>query len=318
MAVVAVITNPNARHNRRNPSIAPSLAYVLGERGELVSPADLPALAHTAERLCARGVDLVCVNGGDGTVHQTVTAIARAYLPAGKPLPSFAVLRGGTMNIIADSVGVKVGAEAALGRLVEALHRGAPLPTTRRFLLEVDLGEGPPVYGFLSGNGVISGFLEAYYARPEPTPRDAGALLARAAWSALTGGALAAQLARPFRGDVRADGVSLGSKDWVAVALGTVEQMGLGFRVFHQIREGQPAFQYVALGGSLADVARELPSLYRGRGVHLRHDRTGLARELELVSDGPIGVMVDGDLYSAPAGRLRYRLGPEVTFVLPE
>lgn len=313
--VVAVITNPMTRHNRRNPALVPALAYVLGERGEVVSPSDLPALAATADRFRERGVDLVCVNGGDGTVHQVVTAIARAY--AGRPLPSFAVLRGGTMNIIADSVGVRLGAEAALGRLVEALHREAPLPSTWRHLIEVDLGAGPPVYGFLSGNGIIARFLEEYYQRSEPVPRDAALLLARAAASALVGGRLAARLTRPFRGEVWVDGAPLPGASWVAVALGSIEQMGLGFRVFPQVGAA-PAFQYVALGGTVGDVARELPSLYRGRGVSRPGDRTDLARELVLTSDEPLRLMVDGDFYESPGGRVTYRVGPSVRFVVPE
>jgi diacylglycerol kinase (ATP) len=315
MSAVAVVTNPRSRHNRRNPALGPALAYVLGEKGELVSPSDLGALASTAERFRDRGVEVLCVNGGDGTIHQVLTAMARAYGDA--PLPAFAVLRGGTMNIIADSVGVRLGAEATLGRIVEALHAGEELPTTTRRLLRVDLDDQAPYYGFLSGNGLIARFLELYYEQPDPTPLDAGLLLARGAASALVGGALIRRLTRPYSGKVAVDGVELPGERWAAVAIGSIEQMGLGFRVFPRLAESPDWFQYVALGGSVADVARELPSLYRGRGVHRPADRTDLATELLMTSPEPVQLMIDGDFYVASAGRVRYSLGPSVRFLLP-
>ena len=77
------------------------------------------------------------------------------------------------------------------------------------------------------------------------------------------------------------------------------------------------AFQYVALGGSVADVARELPSLFRGRGVHRPADWSGLGAALELFGEGPLPLMVDGDFFTAPSGRVRVRVGPPVTFLLP-
>jgi diacylglycerol kinase (ATP) len=315
-ALVAVINNPKSRQNREDPSIAPGLVDILGGHGELVSPDDLPALAATAERFRARGVELVAVHGGDGTVHQVMTAVARAY--AGHDLPSFLLLRGGTMNIVADSVGMKLEARTALSRLVRAVRAGQRPPSTRRYVLEVDLGGGePPLYGFLVGNGIIARFLEEYYARPEPTPRDAAGLLSRAALSALVGGPLARRLARPFRGGVTVDGQVLPGDQWVAVAVGSIEQMGLGFRVFPDLKPDVAAFQYVALGGSLADVAWELPSVFRGRGVHRPGNRSGLGADLELLEAGPLQLMVDGDFYTAPSGRVRVRIGPPVTFLLP-
>jgi diacylglycerol kinase family enzyme len=315
MSAVAVVTNPRSRHNRRNPDLGPALAYVLGEKGELVSPHDLSALAATAERFRERGVEVVCVNGGDGTIHQVLTALVRAYGEA--PLPAFAVLRGGTMNIVADSVGVRVDARSMLGEVVEALHGGAPLPTTARRALKVELDDQPPFYGFLSGNGIIARFLEVYYERPEPTPIDAAWLLARGAASAMVGGALIRRLTRPYSGRVAVDGAELPGERWVATAIGSIEQMGLGFRVFSRLAEDPDRFQYVALGGSVADTARELPSLYRGRGVHRPKDRSDLAGELVLTSGEPIQLMIDGDFYVAQQGRVRYTLGPSVRFLLP-
>lgn len=315
MAPVAVVTNPRSRHNRRNPALGPALAGMLGEKGELLSPADLPALSETAARFRDRGGEVLGVNGGDGTLHQVLTAVVRAYGDA--PLPSIVVLRSGTMNIVADSVGMRIGPEEALSNLVDARHHGQPIPSTTRRLLKVEIDDQPPQYGFLSGNGLIARFLEVYYEKPEPTPLHAAWLLARAAASVFVRGKLAQRLTRPYLGGVAADGRALEGERWVAVAIGSIEQMGLGFRVFPRVAEGADHFQYVALGGSMVDTARELPSLYRGHGVHRPADRTDLATTLELTSHEPIQLMLDGDFYVAHGGRVRYSLGPSVRFLLP-
>ncbi|MEQ1569757.1 MAG: diacylglycerol kinase family protein [Myxococcota bacterium] len=312
---VAVVTNPRSRHNRNNPQLQPALAYVLGERGELVSPSDLGALAQTVRRFRDRGTEVLCVNGGDGTLHQVITAAARVWGDA--PMPALALLRGGTMNIVADSVGVRVDAETMLGRVVEAIHTGDPLPTVTRRLLRVEVDDQPPFFGFLSGNGIIARFLELYYERPDPTPLSAGWLLARGAMSALVGGPLIRRLTRPYSGRVEVDGVDLGGDRWVAVALGSIEQMGLGFQVFPRAAEDPDRFQFVAMGGSVSDVARELPSLYRGRGVRRPENRSNLAAQLVFRSDEPIQLMIDGDFYVAARGRVRYTVGPSVRFLLP-
>ena len=313
MTTVAVVANPKSRLHRRYPGLTNALATVLGEKGELVTPTDLGALAESAARFRDRGVDLVCVNGGDGTLHQVVTALVRTYGEEAA-LPRIAILRGGTMNIIADSIGIRGGAEQTLGRIVDALHTGAELPTTVCRPMRITVDDGVPYYGFLSGNGIIARYLELYYEHPDPSPLSAAWLLARGAASALVRGPLVKRLLRPYSGTVVVDGIPLPSERWTAVALGTVEQMGLGFRVFHLLADHPDTLQVVGIGSSVANLARELPSVYRGRGVHHPENTTRAARTVALESDEPIPLMIDGDFVRAER-RVRYALGPPIRFV---
>jgi diacylglycerol kinase (ATP) len=318
---IAVVTNPRSRHNRRNPDLSEALASVLGDGGEIVTPDDLDALAATADRLRERGVDLLCVNGGDGTLHQVLTALIRSWGEA-TPLPRICLLRGGTMNIVADSVGVRLGPQDMLARVVAARREGAPIATTTRRTMRIVADDRPPLYGFLAGNGIIARFLELYYEQPDPGPRDAALLLLRGACSAVVQGPLIRQLMRPYVGRVVADGVPLrgldGAEDrWTAVALGTVEQMGLGFRVFPMTVDHPDVIGIVAIGSSVARLAAELPSVYLGRGVHRVGNSTHAVAELVLEADEPIPLMVDGDFCRADAGRVRIGLGPAVNFVIP-
>lgn len=316
MSGIGVITNPTSRRNRRDPGVARALSYVLGERGELAAPCDLDALAATLRHFRDREIDVLCVNGGDGTVHQAVTAMVRAYQD-GPALPALVVLRGGTMNIIADSVGVSVSPERMLTQVVDAFHSGEALPERTVRLMEVEIDGAPPRYGFLAGNGVIAGFLQVYYERDHPTPVDAATLLARAAASALTGGPLVKRILRPWRGTVTVDGQAWDGREWVAIALGTVEEMGFGFRVFHEVADNPDKVQVVGIGSSVARLATELPRLYAGRGTRDPANRCALSRELILQGDQRFPIMIDGDLYEATEGRVRARSGPAVRLLLP-
>ncbi|CAN5921425.1 hypothetical protein BH11MYX3_BH11MYX3_17990 [soil metagenome] len=53
----------------------------------------------------SRGIDLVILGGGDGTVVMGLTLIAEACRGMGRPEPAIGVLRLGTGNAIADTVG---------------------------------------------------------------------------------------------------------------------------------------------------------------------------------------------------------------------
>ena len=316
MGGIGVVTNPRSRKNKRNPVTAETLAYVLGERDHFHAPTNLDALAETAARFRAHSIDVLCINGGDGTVHQVMTAMVRAY--EGEPLPDVAILPGGTMNIVARSVGNRIRPEEMLEQVVSAYHGSTSLPGKEIHLLEVDLGdESPKLYGFISGNGVIPRFLERYYDSREPTPADAAWLLARAAVSAVVGGGFARRVTEPWRGEVHVDGVVWPHDVWSAVAIGSVEQMGLGFRVFHRLADCPDHFQIVGVGSSVATLAMGLPALRQGRGLAGRDNYTDIAKEVILVGAPDAPLTIDGDLYRAPTGRVRYTVGPKVTMRLP-
>ncbi len=65
---------------------------------------ELPALC---DQLCAQGVDLIAICGGDGTGQIVLTTLHDRHLAAGKPTPAIVLLRGGTMNTVARNLGIE-------------------------------------------------------------------------------------------------------------------------------------------------------------------------------------------------------------------
>ncbi|MDB4961299.1 MAG: Diacylglycerol kinase [Myxococcales bacterium] len=65
----------------------------------------------------ARGIDLVILGGGDGTIVMGLTLIAEACRGMGRPEPAIGVLRLGSGNAIADTVGATDDAPEDLAQL---------------------------------------------------------------------------------------------------------------------------------------------------------------------------------------------------------
>jgi len=317
MGGIAVVSNPRARANRANPGLVRRLAYVLGDEGEVAQPPDLDHLEEAMARFRDRGVDVLCVSGGDGTLHKTLSAAVRVY-GAGRALgeivlPRVAILRSGTVNTMARNVGVRLGPDDMLGRIVAAWHQGAPLQLVERTLLVVNGLDA----GFLFGTGVLARFMEAYYAGKEgPGPWKAVKVLARTVASALTRGPFAAAMFRrdPLR--VVADGREWAAPAFSAVAAGTMADIGLGFRPFFRAPAHLDHLHALGFACDAEVVAKALPRIYLARPIGHPAVTDEIMRRLviESTDGGGVGFMMDGDFL--PGGpRLVVEAGPRVRFV---
>jgi diacylglycerol kinase family enzyme len=308
---IAVVTNPRSRQNRRNPGIAGQLAYTLGTRGQVAAPRDRAELVEVAARFRDAEVDVLAINGGDGTAHVVLTAFLAAY--GDRPLPPVALLRGGTMNTVASGLGIRGTAATLLDALVRRYHQGEPFPTAERHLLVVDGAE--PRAGFLFGTGLLANFLEAYYEGAEPSPAKAALLLARAALSAVIDGAFIRRIMRPTEVEAEVDGVRWDATRFLSVCAGTVDDIGLGFRPFYESVRYPGRMHALGLHCSPLDVVRALPRIWRALPIEHPEVDSAVAGRLVLRSSTPIAYMVDGDFHQGDR-EITARVGPSVRFIL--
>lgn len=312
MAGIAVVTNPRSRANRRNPAIAGQLAYLLGSKGEVAQPKDLDELVETARRFRDLGIDILAINGGDGTSHTVLTAFVRAYGDA--PLPPVALLRGGTMNTVASGIGVRGTPAELLGRLVARYHSGEPIGTVERSLLCVP-GDVPQ-YGFLFGNGLISNFLEVYYEGSEPSPTKAAWILTKAVLSAFVGGELVRRLMRPVELEVLVDGKPWPWHRYLTVAVGTVDDIGLRFRPFHEAPKMIGHLHALGFACGPMDVVMELPRIRMAHATKHPDIGSAVAQRLVMRAERDIPYMIDGDFHVGGQS-LEVSVGPRVKLLLP-
>jgi diacylglycerol kinase family enzyme len=109
--------------------------------GRVRFTASLDEARHVVRAVLAKGVDLVVLGGGDGTVVMGLTLIAEACRGLGKPEPAIGVLRLGSGNAIADTVGATDDPPADLVKLARGFGAWTKVP-----MLEV-LGVRAPFVG---------------------------------------------------------------------------------------------------------------------------------------------------------------------------
>jgi len=157
MSGIGVVLNPKSRKNLRDPGAYDRLARKLEGRGVVREARSIDELYRIAEDFRALKIDLLGISGGDGTNHITLTGFIDVW---GGALPQIAFLRGGTMNTVANSVGVRRGKpEGLLARLIQdyAARASRPLRDVERHVMRI--GDH---YGFLFGTGTVRGFTAEY------------------------------------------------------------------------------------------------------------------------------------------------------------
>ncbi len=327
MSGIGVVINPRSRHNLRDPGAAGRLARQLGDRGIVRSAHSIDELYRIAEDFRRSDIDVLAISGGDGTNHVTLTGFIDVY--AGCTMPQVALLRGGTMNTVANAVGMRQGKpEGLLGRLMRAYAQRASLPleNVERHVMRVEPGSGAGVgdskahYGFLFGTGVVAGFLAEYYAGGAPSPLVAAQTLMRGIGSTLVGGQMIRRMARPFRGTVTlADGTRWDERDYLAIAAGTIAHIGLHFRPFHRYDELPGHFHVLGIHASPAAFVRELPRIHRAEPMRTSTTYDAVSTQMIVRAAGrptdPLRYMIDGDLHEG-RGELRVSVGPRVRLVV--
>lgn len=312
MPGIGLITNPRSRANLRDPSKPRKLGYLIGSHGTAEATKSLDDLYRVCEEFKKERIDVLGISGGDGTLHHTLTAMIRTYGDE-QPLPPVAILRGGTMNTVANSFGIKGATPKLLFELVDKHRRGVELEVFEREVLQV--GDR---YGFIFGNGIIYNFLHAYYATGHPSPQVAARLIGQAALSSMVGGPLSKRMYRRFRARVTVDGDTWAREDFITVAASVVEQIGLGFKPFYRCHERPGSFAVLGIHTTAAGFVAELPRIFQGRPMRKDKVIDAVAREVLIetldAAEAHLEYIIDGDTYAGER-TLRLRTGPRLKFV---
>jgi len=314
MASIGIVNNPRSRRNLRAPDTARRLRELLGPDGEVVDASTPEELGRAVELFRSAGIEVLGVNGGDGTLHVVLSAFAEAW--GVEQLPRVAILRGGSMNTVADALGLRGDPESFLRAVLDGHRAGRPWRTVERDLLAVHAAGAPVRHGFLFGTGIFVTFLDAYYRVKRPTALAAAGTFLRAVASSVFGGPLAEELARRDPFVVRSDGEEWPDERYLTVAAGSVSEIGFGFRPFGRCDEQPGFFHAVGVTGSALQLAAWLPAMWLGRPWRRSLAFDAVARDLQLEAPRPFRYMMDGDLYEAP-GQLRLVTGPSVRVIVP-
>ncbi len=294
---VGLISNPNSGHNRDQfEGIRSRIAQTPGIHHRITtSPADIvPALRE----LAARNIEVLAINGGDGTVAAILGELLESKLFAHPPL--IALLPGGTANMNAGDIGVRGALPKAVQRFCQWCEgeRDVSGKVAQRALLRVVTSNAPRArYGMFLGSGaVVHG---AEYAHQEIHSRglrdDFSLALGtlRTVWGVLRDDpAFNRHVAITLTLDDRAPA----QYDTLILAVSTLQRLAFGMRPFWSTEPG--AIRITLMEQGCTRFARTFFSIVRGRPSRNAIPASGYnshnANRIRLAMAGKINL--DGEL----------------------
>lgn len=135
-------------------------------------------LEDKVSKSVTRGDKLVIISSGDGGLGVAVTKYinaikdiygARTNEEIEEYLPTFLVVPSGTVNVVANNVGVKGNPAKIFSKVIKAYRdKGINgLDIKKRRILEVQEGSRQSKYGFMFAKGAVDNFMDLYYGNTE-------------------------------------------------------------------------------------------------------------------------------------------------------
>ena len=320
---LGVISNPTSRGNRKNLSkIAALLAKQPGIQHR--QTANSAAIRPTLEEFASHSVNVLAVNGGDGTVAAVLAQLLHDS-PFEQP-PRVVVLPGGTANMTAGDVGMSGKLLRAVTRLVEWTQgKQQDCQLLQRSVLRVQPSQQRAAsYGMFMGAGIIMQGTE--YAHKEIHSRGLGDQLSlglgllRTVWGWLRRDP---QFYQPVRlgyalDPAQDDGAEAEEQDTVLLLVSTLHRLFLGIQPYWGDEAG--SLRLTAILDPAEHFLRAFPAVLRGRPNRFVNSQAGYlshnARQhIKLYMDGSYNL--DGEIFHArrAEGPVIISNAGEITFI---
>lgn len=301
---VGVVHNPRSHANMGRDA-----EYWAPDDVMLVKPATREALEVDLRAFAARGVELLVIDGGDGTIRDVLSLLSRAF---GDRPPLIAILPSGKTNVLAIDLGV--ARDWTLREtLIAARSPGAVIKN--RAPLEVSWDDSrPTLRGFVFGLGA---FVRATRMSKSVNRMGAfqglsvGLTLAGAAAGALFGGARD-HWREGVPVDLSIDGEPAPKGPRFLLMATTLKRLPLGIKPFGPPREGLKALDVDAQPKRLLKALVTLLSGGDAPWLARRGYRRGDASTLRIETSESF--VLDGEIYEGTGG-MTVSLGPTLRFL---
>ena len=290
MAGIVIIHNTFARGNIRRPGILLKIKKIVGDYGEVVSTKTIDELPLVAELCLKREIDILGVNGGDGSMHTLLTAFINIYKD--HPLPKIIALRGGTMNTMPNSLKLKGKTLEILQKLIEKYTTRTPLDTIGQHLIKLN-----DKYGFMSGAGIPPNFLSAYYDGTTTGPWQGIKVIARTIGSVLIQGPFAKFIMAPAKCKLKVEEKELPDKEFVAILACTIREIGLGFTPTPRAYDKPGCFHFIATTIAPIKIIPKIPALWLGWDLNLPEVFSQPVSKAKIEPLANLRYMIDGEIY---------------------
>ncbi len=294
---VGVLTNPRSGGNKKGGRAVRKLldGWPDAMHREAFDPEGISKALSDFSR---NGVELIVVNGGDGTVHASLTILGNEKIFDQPPLLS--LLCAGTTSMLPRDVGVAGSPVAALQRVLEwAKSTNKDIVVRSRSILRVQR-HSDALYGMFFGAGAICEGIRAFHNKDNPMGWR-GQLMPMLTMLRLLL-AIFFNKIPPFLNKTGLNGHQLEKRADLFVLTSTLERLFLGMRPYWGTEEG-PLY-YTAVSTKPKNFLRILLSLF-GSGVsrHAKPENGYFSHNVEQVQlDIEGDFTLDGELYTPGDG----------------
>ncbi|MEL6737310.1 MAG: diacylglycerol kinase family protein [Pseudomonadota bacterium] len=310
---VGVIYNPRSHRNQ-----GADFDCGLCPQVHIATPGNRDALPKALSEFAEAGVDLLVINGGDGTVRDVLTC-GRAIF--GDDWPALAVIPKGKTNALTVDLGVPI--EWSLQDAIDAFEKWERVKRRPVELTDLNSITPSPVLGFILGAGAFTHATKAGQSAHKLGAFNSAVVAVTAIWGIAQ--AFLASRKNPWRrGSRMAIKLSQGRKTMAHSGSGdpefrqlllatTLENLPAGLRPFGRLRTG---LRMVAVDQINRRTTAMLPAVALGKvrsGLRERGIHQLSLSEFTLTIDEPL--IFDGEAF-AP-GRYRISQGPSLEFVTP-
>lgn len=303
MTRIGVVRNPKSHGNQVHPPGPPPAGV------RLVEPFGRDALRAALSDFAREGLDLLVIDGGDGTVRDVISLLPHTF---GEDLPLLAVLPSGKTNVLAIDLGSPKG-----WRLEEALDaaRKSDPRVKSRPPLRISWSDGRPcLQGFFFGVGAVvkaTDLSQRVHKVGFFHNLAVAVTLITASLGAVFGGARD-EWREGVRAQLALDGEAQPGGERFAVLATALKRLPFGLKPFGAPREGLKVLDVDAPPRKLL---KALPLLLSGKAVpalegmgYRRRD----PREISLAGGAPF--VLDGEVFEG--GELTIGLGPSLRFLV--
>lgn len=336
---IGVITNPRSRKNRGHPERADRLQSILGPLGEVHATASIESIKPVLREFLRKRARYWVADGGDGALHWMLRlgmeVLQEEDLPVDHvmPLPILPT-KGGTIDFVANNVGIRGTAESILAGLRRHIETGRTVEEVEVDSMLIDAIEVTDqgerrfrTYGFAcAAAGVGQRFFSKYYSAPDPNPRTIVQVVGKTVASlpaAMTPlrylpwvgqlGRYAREILEPTPARVGLDGMILPDETFTGINIASMSiNLGNVFRLFHKAEA--PGVMHALVGtASPITMLFNLPRMARGKELRGNNVLDRACRELVIRASGDelLAPVIDGEYYPN-LREIRFRLGPRV------
>ncbi len=283
---------------------------------DVYSLSDLPGAVHMIKE---EGINLIMVNGGDGTLQSLITMLINE-IPEER-LPIILPLRGGTTNVVASNMGVRKNPLDTVRIIVDylqAYNRGeADISTLPLRPLKLTDKERGVKYGFVFTNGLIYKVQQLFYKQSNPTFSTVVNLVTTTIGGYTIGSQSVKKRYSKISADIIIDGKRYPEEKYLLTIASVFQKLLLWFTPFYKAEaKGIDKFYFVATSANPWLLIRNLHIFSTGKEIPPKTFNDAVS---EVIIRADSGYAFDGEMAEDKHTELKIEQGPLLKFfVVPE